>query len=96
MNDYEKGYCDAQKDFEKAIKENEDANWVLRDLYVNMAYSLPAFWYHNPKLSKKWKPLYSKEEKEEWLNDYKVIWTRYGKGYMKGLEDIEERYGTKH
>ena len=75
---FEDGYNQAYKDYEK----NPD----IERLFNDYAWSLKGFWFHNPKA----RPMYNFiDGVEEKNNDYKVIVTRYDKGYEKALNEIK-------
>ena len=72
--------------YNKALKDYEECKDIEK-LWNEFSYSINGFWYHNPKE----KPSYDIYGNELKHNDYKVIITRYDKGYKNGLQDIEKR-----
>lgn len=76
---FEDGYNQALKDY----KKNPDIDELLNDY----AWGLTGFWFHNPKA----RPRYDIYGNEIKTNDYKVIITKYDKGYKKALDDIEKK-----
>ena len=76
MATYEDGYNQAYQDF----KKNPDIEKLVDDY----AWGLKGFWFHNPKA----RHLYGLDGKEEKNNDYKIIVTKYYKGYRKALDEI--------
>ena len=73
---FEDGYNQAYQDF----KKNPDVDKLLYDY----ALGLTGFWFHNPKA----RPRYDIYGNEIKTNDYKVIVTKYDKGYRKALDEI--------
>ena len=72
------GYDDALRDYEK--------NPNLYKLKREFVFSVKGFWYNNPKMPTCY-DLWGNKEKN---NDYKIIVTRYDKGYKAALEDLEK------
>ena len=80
---FEDGYNQAYQDFKK--------NPNIEKLEDDYAWGLKGFWFHNPKA----RPLYDMDGKEEKNNDYKVIVTKYDKGYRKALDEIIDSINKK-
>ena len=76
---FEDGYNQALKDYEECKDIEKLWDWF--------SYSIKGFWFHNPKK----KDHYDIYGNYVYKNDYKIIITRYDKGYKKGLQEIEKR-----
>lgn len=59
--------------YNQAIQDYK-TNQNIDELYIDFAYKLKGFWYYNKKTKEK---------------DYKVIETKYDKGYWQALEDLK-------
>lgn len=78
MKTYEDGYNQALKDYEELKRSDQkrkkrSRKMIVYELSISHAYSLKGFWY----------------TRKNGERDYKVIVTRYDKGYEQALKDKE-------
>lgn len=84
---FDEGYALAMKKWEESSKNAESLEKIEDELET---YPM-GFWYHNPKIPNR-KNIWGKEDP---LNDYKVILTRFDKGYLKAIDDLRNKLNEK-
>ena len=86
---FEEGYALAMKEWEESSKDAESLEKL--EMELEAFPQCAGFWYHNPKIPNR-KNIWGKEDP---LNDYKFILTRFEKGYLKAIDDLRNKLNEK-